>query len=48
MVILTLYENFAETLNITSKDTDLTFEQLGNKILQKDTWKKQFGSNGGN
>jgi len=36
----TLIENFVEILNITSKDIDLTFEQLSNNLLQNDKWKK--------
>jgi hypothetical protein len=50
MVVITLkslsssYANFIETLNITSTDKDLTFEQLSTKLLQQDRWKKQFGN----
>lgn len=30
-----------------SDNIDLTFEQLNNKLLQKDRWKKQFRNNSG-
>jgi hypothetical protein len=38
------YEHFIETLNITTTNVDLKFEELCNKLLQQDRWKKQFGS----
>jgi hypothetical protein len=50
MVVITLkslpraYEHFIETLNITSTNVDLKFDELCNKLLQQDRWKKQFGS----
>jgi hypothetical protein len=49
MVVITLnsllgsYENFIDTLNITSTYVDLNFGELSNKLLQQDRWKKQFG-----
>jgi hypothetical protein len=53
MVVITLkhlsssYANLIETLNITSIDKDLTFEQLSTKLLQQSRWKKQFGNRPG-
>jgi hypothetical protein len=53
MVVITLkslpasFEHFIETLNITSTDVDLKFEDLSTKLLQQDRWKKQFGSSSG-
>lgn len=50
MVVITLkslpwdYENFIETLNITSTNVDLKFKELYDKLLQQDKWKTQFGS----
>jgi hypothetical protein len=52
MVVITLrsfpssYANFIETLNITSTDKDLTFEQLSTKLLkgrqkEKTSWEEQ-------
>jgi len=52
MVVITLkslpraYEHFIETLNITSTNVDLKFEDLCTKLLQQDRWKKQFGGEG--
>jgi hypothetical protein len=51
MVVITLkilpraYEHFIETLNITTMNVDLKFDELCNMLLQQDRWKKQFGSN---
>ena len=51
MVVITLkslprsYEHFIETLNITSTNVDLKFDELCNRLLQQDRWRKQFGSN---
>jgi hypothetical protein len=39
-----MFENFVETLNITSKTTDTTFEKMSSHLLQKETWKKPFGN----
>ena len=50
VVVITLkklplaYEHFIETLYITSMSVDLKFDELCNKFLQQDKWKKQFGS----
>jgi hypothetical protein len=38
------YKNFIETLNITSTNVDLKFDELCNKLLHQDRWKKQFSS----
>jgi len=40
------FENFIETLNVTSND-ELMFDQLSNKLVQKDRWRKQFENNSG-
>jgi hypothetical protein len=46
MVVITLkilphaYEHFIGTLNITSTNVDLKFDELFNKLLQQDRWKK--------
>ena len=46
MVVITLkslprsYGHFVETLNITSTNVDLKFEELCTKLLQQDRWKK--------
>lgn len=51
MVVITLkslprfYEHFIETLNISSTNHDIKFDELCNKLLQRDRSKKQFGSN---
>lgn len=51
MVVITLkslprsYEHFIETLNITSTNVDLKFDELCNKLLQQARWRQQFGSN---
>jgi hypothetical protein len=42
--LLGSYENFNETLNITTTDVDLKFGEISNNLLQQDRWKKQFGS----
>jgi len=39
------YEHFIKTLDVTATYVDLKFGEICNKILQKDRWKKQFGSN---
>ena len=38
------FDNFIKTLDITSRNVDLKFDELWNKLLQYDIWKKQFGS----
>ena len=46
MVVITLkslphaYENCIETLNITSINVDLKFDELYDKLLQQNRWKK--------
>lgn len=38
------YQHVIETLNITTTDVDLKFDELCNEPLQQDRWKKQCGS----
>lgn len=38
--LLGSYEHLIETLNITSTNVDLKFDDLCNKLLQQDRWKK--------
>lgn len=51
MVVITLksllrvYEHFIETLNVTSTNVDLKFDELCNNLLQQDGWKKHFDNN---
>jgi hypothetical protein len=40
------YENFIETLNITTMNVDLEFDELCNTLLQEDRWRKYFSSVG--
>jgi hypothetical protein len=50
MMIITLkslphtYKHIIETLNITSTNVDLKFDEFCNKLLQQNKWKKQFDS----
>jgi hypothetical protein len=51
MVVITLkilpraYKHFIETLNITTTNVDLKFDELCNTLLQQHRWKKQFNNN---
>jgi len=36
------YKHFIETLNITSMNFELKFDEIYNKLLQQHTWNKQF------
>jgi len=36
------YEHVIETLNINFTNVDLKFDEICNKLLQQDRWKKKF------